>query len=79
MRDGIFAARAGIPAVAIVTEEFVVQGEFVARAVGMPAVPRVVIEHPVSGTGHENLVRVANEVAPRLVAALAGGTLGATP
>ena len=76
MRDGIFAARAGIPAVAIITEEFVTQGRFVAEAVGMPAIPRVVIEHPVSGTGHANLVRVASDSVPRLVAALAGGSLG---
>ncbi len=73
MRDGVFAARAGIPAVAILTEEFVVQGEFVARAVGMPAIPRVIIEHPVSGTGRENLTRVAREVTPRLLKALAEG------
>ncbi|MGD9933761.1 MAG: hypothetical protein AB7T37_08565 [Dehalococcoidia bacterium] len=79
MRDGIFAARAGIPAVAIVTEEFVVQGGFVARAVGMPAIPRVVIEHPVSGTGHENLVRVATDAVPRLIAALAGNSIGGSP
>ena len=73
MRDGVFAARLGLPAVAILTEEFVIQGDFVARAVGMPAIPRVIIEHPVSGTGRENLQRVADEVAPRLVAALAEG------
>lgn len=72
MRDGIFAAQAGIPAVAILTEEFVIQGEFVARAVGMPSIPRVTIEHPVSGTGHENLVRVATAAVPLLIAALAG-------
>lgn len=57
---------------AVLTEEFTIQGEFVAKAVGMPAIPRVIIEHPVSGTGHANHVRVATELAPRLVAALAG-------
>jgi hypothetical protein len=45
----------------------------VARAVGMPAIPRVIIEHPVSGTGHENHLRVAREAAPRIIAALAEG------
>jgi hypothetical protein len=73
VRDGVFAARAGIPAVAVLTEEFVIQGDFVAQAVGMPAVPRVVIEHPVSGTGRENLMRVAREAAPRIVQALVEG------
>jgi hypothetical protein len=73
VRDGVFAARAGLPAVAILTEEFVTQGDFVAKAVGMPAVPRVIIEHPVSGTGKENLMRVARDVAPLVLAALAEG------
>ena len=59
---------------AILTEEFVVQGDFVAKAVGMPAVPRVIIEHPVSGTGHANLTRVAIEAVPSLIAALTGGS-----
>ena len=75
MRDGVFAARAGVPAVAIITEEFVVQAEFVASAVGMPAIPRVVLEHPVSGSGSANIDRVV-EVLPAIVArlrALAGG------
>ncbi|MFN0145352.1 MAG: hypothetical protein ACKVT1_02485 [Dehalococcoidia bacterium] len=57
---------------AILTEEFVTQGDFVARAVGMPAIPRVVIEHPVSGSGSANINRVAAEVTPRLLRALAG-------
>lgn len=73
MRDGVFVAREGVPAVAILTEEFVVQGEFVARAVGMPAIPRVVIEHPVSGTGKANIQRVADEVTPKLLKALTEG------
>jgi hypothetical protein len=73
VRDGVFAARVGIPAVAIITEEFVVQAEFVSRAVGMPAIPRVVIEHPVSGSGSATINRVAAEAAPRCLAALTGG------
>ncbi len=73
MRDGVFAAKAGLPAVAILTEEFVVQGDFIARAVGMPGIPRAVIEHPVSGSGMANMQRVADELAPRLIAALAAG------
>jgi len=73
VRDGIFAARAGLPAVAILTTEFVVQGDFVARAVGMPDIPRAVIEHPCAGSGRDNLERVARDLAPRLLTALAGG------
>ena len=73
MRDGVFAARAGVPAVAIITEEFVVQAEFVASAVGMPAIPRVVLEHPVSGSGSANIDRVAAAATPLFLKALAEG------
>lgn len=73
MRDGVFAARKGLPALALVTEAFVTQGEFIARALGMPDVPRPVIEHPVSGTGLANMQRIAAELAPRLLAALESG------
>jgi hypothetical protein len=68
----VFAARKGLPVVAILTEQFRQQGSFIARAVGMPGVPRAIIEHPCAGTGRANLQRVARELAPRLVAALQG-------
>ena len=74
MRDGVFLARKGLPAIALVTEEFVEQGNFIARALGMPDVPRTVVEHPISGTGRENLQRVARELAPKLLAALEKGS-----
>jgi hypothetical protein len=72
VRDGAFLAKAGLPAVALITEEFVDQGDFVSRAVGMPAVPRYVLPHPCSGTGEENLARVAREAAPGILALLTG-------
>lgn len=70
MRDGIAAARRGIPAVALVTEKFWPQGDFVARAAGMPDVPRVRLPHPVAGTGADNLRRIAEQVADAILAAL---------
>jgi hypothetical protein len=70
VRDAISFARLGIPAVAIVSEAFWAQGDFVARSIGMPDVPRVQIPHPVSGSGRENMQRVANNIANELVRAL---------
>jgi hypothetical protein len=70
VRDAISFARLGIPAVAIVSETFWAQGDFVARSIGMPDVPRVQIPHPVSGSGRENMQRVANNIANELVRAL---------
>ncbi|TVS13325.1 MAG: hypothetical protein EA417_16410 [Gammaproteobacteria bacterium] len=72
MRDGIAAARLGIPAVALVTDDFWSQGDFVAQSLGMPDVPRVRLPHPVAGTGAGNLKLVAEAVADAIIDALEG-------
>ena len=71
MRDGINLARLGIPAVALVTEDFWPQGDFVAQSLGMPDAPRVKLPHPVAGTGEANLQRVADIVVDEIIQALA--------
>lgn len=70
MRDGINLANLGIPAVALVTEEFWSQGDFVARSLGMPGIPRVKLPHPVAGTGVANMREVAESIAPLVIRAL---------
>ncbi|MCB0989449.1 MAG: hypothetical protein R2770_07760 [Acidimicrobiales bacterium] len=60
----------GLPAVALVTDEFWAQGDFVANAFGMPTVPRVRLPHPVAGTGSGRMQAIARDVAPHIVAAL---------
>ena len=70
--DGVKIARRGIPAVALVTDDFWAQGDFVARSVGMPDVPRVRIPHPVAGSGAERMAAVAHETVPAILAALRG-------
>ena len=70
MRDGINLAKLGIPAVALVTEEFWSQGNFVAESLGMSGVPRVKLPHPVAGTGAENMTAVADSVAEQVLSAL---------
>jgi hypothetical protein len=72
VRDGINIARRGLPAVALVTEEFWPQGNFIAASLGMPDVPRVRLPHPVAGSGEDNLRRVAQAVAPAILDALGG-------
>ncbi len=72
MRDGINIARLGKPAVALVTEEFWPQGDFVAKSLGMPDVPRVRLPHPIAGTGKANMQEIAKRVAPLVIAALVG-------
>lgn len=70
MRDGINLAKLGIPAVALVTEEFWSQGNFVAESLGMSDVPRVQLPHPVAGTGAENMTAVADSLAEQILNAL---------
>lgn len=73
MRDGVNLARRGVPAVALVSSEFWAQGDFVARAVGMPDVPRVQFPHPVAGTGAGRMRTVAASIGSAVIGALRGG------
>ena len=70
MRDGINLAKLGIPSVALVTEEFWSQGDFVAESLGMSEIPRVQLPHPVAGTGAEKITAVADSVAGQILSAL---------
>jgi len=71
VRDGIESALVGLPAVALVTEQFWPQGDFVATAFGMPDIPRVQLPHPIAGTGPDAMKIVAEKVVPEILAALA--------
>jgi hypothetical protein len=70
VRDGVNIAKLGIPAVALVTEEFWPQGNFVAESLGMANIPRIKLPHPVAGTGKVNMQKVAEEIAPQVIRAL---------
>lgn len=70
MRDGFNLAILGLPAVALVTESFWSQGDFVASSLGMPDIPRLLLPHPVAGSGIENIRRVAQDIAVKVIAAL---------
>lgn len=74
MRDGINMARLGTPAVALVTSEFWEQGHFVAKAAGMPGVPRIELPHPIASTGRSNMRHVANQLVSAIVTTLITGT-----
>lgn len=57
---------------ALVTDEFWAQGDFVARSVGIPDVPRVRLPHPVAGTGGERMAVVAADIVPAIVSSWEG-------
>ena len=74
MRDGIEAAHRSIPAVALVTEDFWEQGDFVALSFSMPGIPRVRLPHPIAGTGKAAMSQVAEAYIASIVDALKGTT-----
>ena len=57
---------------ALVTDQFWPQGDFVAASNGMPDVPRLKLPHPVAGTGHDSMGMLADQIAARLVGILRG-------
>ncbi|MDH3679174.1 MAG: hypothetical protein OEV40_04405, partial [Acidimicrobiia bacterium] len=61
-----------IPAVSLVTEKFWPQGDFVAMSEGMTGLPRIQIPHPVAGSGHEHMAKVAVEIRDQLVRSIEG-------
>ena len=55
---------------ALVTEPFWPQGDLIALSNGMPDIPRLRLPHPVAGSGSEAMTRLADAIAPRIVAVL---------
>ena len=56
----------------LVTEKFWPQGDFVAMSEGMSDLPRVQIPHPVAGSGHEAMAKVAVEIRDQIVRSIEG-------
>ena len=48
--------------VSLITEDFWDQGQFVAKSLGMPNVPRVKLPHPVPGVGEEKRKIIAASI-----------------
>ncbi len=63
-------AKRGRPTVALVTEQFWPQGDFVAGAAGMPDIPRFMLPHPVAGSGKDAMSVLADKIADDLIATL---------
>ena len=77
MRDGIALAKHGKPAVALITEVFAAQGDFIAKANGMPDIPRVLLPHPVAGSGEAAMRATADSIVAEICAHLSGQRLTA--
>ena len=68
VRDAVNIARAGIPAVALVSEKFSLPAQSVARSVGLPDIPRAMLPHPISGTGAARIQEIAVGVVEQIIA-----------
>ena len=77
MRDGIALAKHGKPAVALVTKVFAAQGNYIAKANGMPDIPRVLLPHPVAGSGEVAMRVTAENIVAEICAYLSGERLTA--
>jgi hypothetical protein len=59
LHDAVTAERLGVPAIGVMTERFVSAAELMARVLGMPGYPFVVIPHPVSSASDDDLREMA--------------------
>ena len=65
-------AEAGVPAVALVTEKFWSQGDYVAKVSGLPDLPRVQLPHPVAGRTSEEMQTIAESIVDAVIAGMRG-------
>ena len=67
MRDGYCTAKRGLPVVALITDDFWEQGQFMAESIGMPDLPRLRLPHPVAGTGEDRIEAIANNIVDKIL------------
>ena len=51
-----------MPVASLITEDFWRQGNFVAKSLGMPDLPRVKLPHPVAGLGETKIAAIADSI-----------------
>ncbi len=73
MHDGIEFDRSGLPTAAIITDQFIVTGQAIARAAGVSDYPYIVMRHPLSSLTDSELRERARELAPIVVRVLTSG------
>jgi len=70
VRDTVVLEKQKIPAVAVITQEFVVHAQNIARMEGHGDLQRLVLPYPLEGRSDEELDRIAAESYPRFLAML---------
>ena len=72
MHDALQLEALGVPAAVVVTEPFTVLVGSIAKTLGAPGYPPVVVPHPISSKDDEHLRKMADGVADAVAAQLAG-------
>ena len=67
MADGILLERAGLPAVSICTDPFVLTTRAMAKAYGFPGFEYVSIPHPVASLSEEQIQARVRDMMPDLL------------
>ena len=57
----------------LITEDFWLQGNFVAKSLGMPDIPRVKLPHPVAGLGEVKIEAIADRVVDTILDSFENG------
>jgi hypothetical protein len=70
--DAILFERAGVPAIAVITEPFRPTGEAMATSWGMPGYRFLEVPHPIANLGDKELDERADRLADEVVTVLRG-------
>ena len=74
MLDGILFEKQGVPAAAIVTDEFIETGRAMAKSWGLPDYKFLSMPHPIANLTEEELDRRAQDMAPKVARLILEGT-----
>jgi hypothetical protein len=70
LHDGIELEKRGVPAVVIITSEFVTPAKAMADIQGIPDYPFAVVPHPIGSLTDEGLEELAKEALPQVLSLL---------
>jgi hypothetical protein len=67
LADGILLERAGVPAVSICTDSFLMSARAMAKAYGFPGYEFVTVPHPIASLDEKQIGERARDAAPEVV------------
>lgn len=74
MADGILLERAGVPAVSICTDSFLLPARAMAKVYGFPGFQFVTVPHPIASLDEDQIQARARDVLPEVLRILGPGS-----